>query len=57
MRQRAEHQHGRLMKTLLYLVVVSAEILEVSEADVRQTDHDGDDQHHQSEHGSRRLET
>lgn len=41
----------------LYLVVVSAEILEVSETNVGQTDNDGDDQHHQSEHGGRRLET
>lgn len=40
---------------LLYLVVVSAEVLEVSEADVRQADHNGDDQHHQREHGGRRV--
>lgn len=44
-------------RKLLYLVVMSAEILEVSKADVRQTDHDGDDQHHQSEHGGRRFKT
>lgn len=41
---------------LSYLVVVSAEVLEVSEADVRQTDHNGDDQHHEREHGGRRVE-
>lgn len=39
------------------LVVVSAEILEVSEADVGETNHYGDDQHRQREHGGRRDET
>lgn len=39
----------------VYLVVVSAEVLEVTEADVGQTDHDGDDEDHKSEHGGRRL--
>lgn len=42
-------------KKLVHLVVVSTQVLEVSEADVRQADHDGDDQYHQSEHGGRCL--
>lgn len=44
-----------MSKELLHLVVVSTQVLEVSEADVRQADHDGDDQHHKSEHGGRCL--
>lgn len=44
-----------MTKKLLHLVVVSTQVLEVSEADVRQADHDGDDQHHKSEHGGRCL--
>ena len=35
---------------------MGAEVLEVSEADVGQTDHDGDDQDHQREHGGGRHE-
>lgn len=42
-------------KSQRYLVVVGAEVLEVAEADVGQTHHDGDDQHHQSEQRGRRL--
>lgn len=38
-----------------YLVVVGAEVLEVAKADVGQTHHDGDDQHHQGEQRGRRL--
>lgn len=34
-----------------HLVIVGAQVLEVSEADVGKADHDGDDQNHQSEHG------
>lgn len=36
-----------------YLVVVCAEVFKVTETDVRQAHHDGDDQHHEGEHGSR----
>ncbi len=36
-----------------YLVVVRAEVLEVTEAHVRQADHDGDDEHHEGKHGRR----
>lgn len=39
-----------------YLVVVRAEVLEVTEADVRQADHDGDDEHHEGKHGRRSQE-
>lgn len=41
----------------MYLIVMSTEVLEVSKADVRQTDHDGDDQYHQSEHRGWSLKT
>lgn len=34
---------------------MGAEVLEVAEADVGQTHHDGDDQHHQGEQRGRRL--
>lgn len=42
--------YTRAPEELTYLIVVSTEVLEVSEADVGQTDYDGDDQNHQSEH-------
>lgn len=34
-----------------HLVVVGTEVFEVSEADVAETDDDGDDQDHECEHG------
>lgn len=43
--------------TPLYLVVMGTEVLEVAKTDVGQTDHDGDDQHHQSEQRSWRLKS
>lgn len=36
-----------------YLVVVGTEVLEMPEADVGETDDDGDDENHQREHGCR----
>ncbi len=42
-----------LQDSNLYLVVVCAEVLEVTEAHVRQADHDGDDEHHEGKHGRR----
>lgn len=39
------------LRLFCYLVVVSAEIFKVSEADVREADNDCDDQNHKREHG------
>lgn len=39
------------LRLFCYLVVVSAEIFKVSEADVREADDDCDDQNHKREHG------
>lgn len=41
-----------LASTLPHLVVVSAEVFEVPEADVTQADHNGDHKDHKGEHGS-----
>lgn len=53
---RCQRLSSSLSESQRYLVVVGAEVLEVAEADVGQTHHDGDDQHHQGEQRGRRLE-
>ena len=46
-----------ILKREPYFVVVSTEVLKVSEADVREADDDCDDQDHKREHGRRRGES